>query len=469
MNEEMRHEILDRVKYFERIRPELDDIIREKRMPPEMAILCSDAKKAFTRLKRKLESDEWIYLSFELPEFVRKNDSYSNVSYGIPSNLMLLLERIVGTLESHSYSEFTFYVRILVIYEMMYGFWNSSRSGTSDTSQEAVYEAEQKMKKMTSVAEDELNHIINLSGRMKGQIQSVTESEKKASAMSATASAKVAEITMQLDQLSAQRKGLEELRESILVKMNDADNKNAQLAAFVTKYQEDGDRLLKELNQKTKQVNDQVDEVGTLVSSANSKVEELNQKSEDGLKDVEKNLNETKKNVEQVKKLMGFIADGALGKSFNQRQEKTKGKALFWLWTSLALFVVAIGWIVIVFAVFDPPTKIVWANIVINAIKSSLAVFAFGYALNEYGKERNLQEEYAFKESIALTLNTYLNRLDTCEKDEMKKLLADTVEKLYTKPVISNKEYKLMRMEPKEIAVMLKPIADVVKPLAGKE
>ena len=465
MNEKMRHEVLSRIKDFEMMKPDLDLIIREKRMPSEMAIVCSDAKKAVARLKRKMESEEWIYLPFDLSEFDRLSDLYSNLRYEHPLNLFDLVDRIVRTLGNHSYTDFTIYVRILVVYEMKYGFWSPSKSGASDISEET----EQKIKKITSVARDELNHIVTLSERMKSQIQSVSESEKKASAMSAAASAKVAEITMMLDQLSAQRKGLEELRESILVKMNDADNKNAQLAAFVTKYQEDGDRLLKELNQKTKQVNDQVDEVGTLVSSANSKVEELNQKSEDGLKDVEKNLDETKKNVEQVKKLMGFIADGALGKSFNQRQEKTKGKALFWLWTSLILFVAAIVWIVIVFTVFDPPTKIVWANIVINAIKSSLAVFAFGYALNEYGKERNLQEEYAFKESIALTLNTYLNRLDTCEKDEMKKLLADTVEKLYTKPVISNKEYKLMRMEPKEIAEMLKPIADVVKPLAGKE
>ena len=468
MDEEIRRRILDAVRYAEKIIPVFGSADMVQMMPPDLLNSCADTKKAVERLKRKLQSDDWFYLPVDLSEFVRISGFYRNGRYEMPSNLRELIEFIVRALDSKNYEKLAFYVRILVVYEMMYGFWNPSKKGNSDVSIDFV-DAAETMKKVTSMAKSELENVRDLKDRLKSQLASVADSENRATALSASASEKVAEITMLFDQLGAQRKGLEELRESILVKVNDAENKNNQLAASVAKYQEDGDKLLKELTQKTKQVYDQIDEVGVFVESANSKVNELNQKSEEGLKDVEKNLNETKESVAEVKKMMGYIGDGTLGHSFKKQREIINSKATFWLVTSLVLFIAAIAWIIVVFTVFDPPTEIVWANIVINAIKSSLAVVAFGYALNEYGKERNLQEEYAFRESIALTLNAYLNRLDACDKDEMKKLLADTVEKLYTKPVISSKEYKMMQMEPKEIAEMLKPIADVVKPFAGKE
>ena len=50
----------------------------------------------------------------------------------------------------------------------------------------------------------------------------------------------------------------------------------------------------------------------------------------------------------------------------------------------------------------------------------------------------------------------------------MKKLLMETIENLYTKPVISSKEYKLMKPDLKEIGEMVKPIADIVKPAIDK-
>lgn len=138
------------------------------------------------------------------------------------------------------------------------------------------------------------------------------------------------------------------------------------------------------------------------------------------------------------------------------------------MWTSLVLFIAAIGWIVFVFSCLKANTGVVWADILINAVKSSLAVFAFGYALNEYGKERNLQEEYAFKESVAITLTAYLERLDSCDKDEMKELLIDTVTKLYEKPVMSNKEWKFGRIKSKDISDSVKILIDSIRKLAEK-
>ena len=107
----------------------------------------------------------------------------------------------------------------------------------------------------------------------------------------------------------------------------------------------------------------------------------------------------------------------------------------------------------------------IWADILINVIKSSLMVFAFGYSLNEYNKERTLYEEYAFRESVAITLTAYLQQLESCSKEEMQKLLMDTVEKLYTKPIISTKEYKFSKLDAESIAELVKPVAQSINEL----
>jgi len=468
MNEQMRRDILNRINDYEHQTIDLDDAVKRKDMPIEIITFCADTKKALARLKRKLKSSDWVYLPTDLSKLEGMDDWYMNMPYSIPSRLLDLVIRILDALESRRYEALAFYVKILVIYEMMYGFWDPSKKEKPDASQ-AVVSAAEKMKKMTSMAKDEFDHLLELRNRLSEQIQSVAESEKKASAMSAVASEKVSEITILINDLNAQKKGLEELRESILVKVNDADNKNTQLAAFVAKYQEDGDKLLKDISQKSTKISEQIESAQALIDQVNSKIANIDEITEKSLNGVEENYAESQKKVEEIKKMMGFVGGGVLGNSFNERKKRLSKKALFWLVISVLFLLGAIWWIYYVFTHLSANTGIVWADIIINVVKSSLAVFAFGYALNEYGKERNLQEEYAFKEAVAFTLTAYLEQLNIYEKDEMKKLLTDTVEKLYTKPVISNKEYKMMQMEPKEIAEMLKPIADVVKPLAGRE
>lgn len=229
------------------------------------------------------------------------------------------------------------------------------------------------------------------------------------------------------------------------------------------------DNTVKEFFANQKIISNQIEESKKLMDKANHELEDITKISKDCLKGVEDNLESTNKSVENIKRMMGYIADGTLNHSFNKRKQGINKNAVKWFWISVISFVLAIAWIVIVFTFLRTNTGCIWADILIGAIKSSIAVFAFGFALNEYGKERNLQEEYAFREAVAGTLTAYLEQLETCEKEEMKNLLIETVEKLYTKPVISAKEYKMMKIDTKDIADSIKPIVDVVKPVAEME
>ncbi len=170
-----------------------------------------------------------------------------------------------------------------------------------------------------------------------------------------------------------------------------------------------------------------------MIDQACAKISEIDSMTENSLKDVQACLNTSNEKVEEIKKMTDFVGGGSLGGSFSKRKRNLGRKARTWLFLSLVLFGGGSWWIYNVFTRFGVHTDSVWADVVINVAMSSMAVFALIFALWEYGKERKLQEEYAFRETIVLTLTACMEQLDACNRDDVKKLLSDTVEKLCSK------------------------------------
>ena len=168
-------------------------------------------------------------------------------------------------------------------------------------------------------------------------------------------------------------------------------------------------------------------------------------------------------NAEEVRKMMGYIADGTLSHSFNNRKKDLSKRIKNWLIGCCVVAVLTIAWVCAVFFWLKADTGYEWANIVINGIKSSPMFFLLGFALAQYQKERNLMEEYAFRESVAVTLTAYLEQMPNKEDEDKRKLLMTTVEQLYTKPVIANKEYEALRLDSKDISETTKTLKELVE------
>ena len=160
---------------------------------------------------------------------------------------------------------------------------------------------------------------------------------------------------------------------------------------------------------------------------------------------------------------MGYIADGTLSHSFNNRKKDLSIRIKNWLIGCCVIAVLTIAWVCAVFFWLKADTGYEWANIVINGIKSSPMFFLLGFALAQYQKERNLMEEYAFRESVAVTLTAYLEQMPNKEDEDKRKLLMTTVEQLYTKPVIANKEYEALRLDSKDISETTKTLKELVE------
>ena len=414
MNRQQREELLDSINLLENSRDEYlhsyagvsvhDRTVRSVQLRKAL----ENVKRPFAQLCEKMKTNDWLYLPFDLPEPARVRDSELTYFGFPPKTLSQLIMLIAASIKKQNVTVLSICTRNLAVYEMMFGFWNAPQKDNLDERVAAITEAEEKTCALFDKASEEFERILKMTDLVKAQMVSVTESEQSAKAKSAEATEKVAEIQALTEQLDAQKRSLEELRESLALKMNDADDKDRQFA-------------------------EKIESAQNLIDQACAKISEIDSMTENSLKDVQACLNTSNEKVEEIKKMTDFVGGGSLGGSFSKRKRNLGRKARTWLFLSLVLFGGGSWWIYSVFTRFGVHTDSVWADVVINIAMSSMAVFALIFALWEYGKERKLQEEYAFRETIVLTLTACMEQLDACNRDDVKKLLSDTVEKLCSK------------------------------------
>ena len=414
MNRQQREELLDSISLLENSRDEYirnyagvsvhDRTVRSVQLRKAL----ENVKRPFAQLSEKMKTCDWLYLPFDLPEPARVRDSELTYFGMPPKTLTQLIVLIAASIKKQNVTVLSICTRNLAVYEMMFGFWNAPQKDNLDERVAAITEAEEKTGELFDKASEEFERILKMTDLVKTQMMSVTEAEQSAKAKSAEAAEKVAEIQSLTEQLDARKQGLEELKESLTLKMNDAEDRDRQFA-------------------------EKMESAQNLIDQACARISEIDNMTENSLKDVQACLTTSSEKVEEIKKMTDFVGGGSLGSSFSKRKRSLGRKARLWLFLSLVLFGGASWWIYNVFTRFGVHTDSVWADVVINVAMSSMAVFALIFALWEYGKERKLQEEYAFRETIVLTLTACLEQLDACNRDDVKKLLSDTVEKLCSK------------------------------------
>lgn len=414
MNRQQREELLDSINLLENSRDEYlhtyagvsvhDRTVRLVQLRKAL----ENVKLPFAQLCEKMKTCDWLYLPFDLPEPACVRDSELTY-FGLPPKTRAqLIVMIAASIKKQNVTVLSICTRNLAVYEMMFGFWNAPQKDNLDERVAAITEAEEKTCALFEKASEEFERILKMTDLVKTQMMSVTEAEQNAKAKSAEVAEKVAEIQTLTEQLNARKQGLEELKESLMLKMTDAEDKDRQFS-------------------------EKMESAQSLIDQVSAKISEIDSMTENSLKGVQACLTTSNEKVEEIKKMTDFVGGGSLGSSFSRRKRSLGWKARVWLFLSLVLFGGGSWWIYSVFTRFGVHTNSVWADVVINVAMSSMAVFALIFALWEYGKERKLQEEYAFRETIVLTLTACLEQLDACNRDDVKKLLSDTVEKLCSK------------------------------------
>ena len=124
-------------------------------------------------------------------------------------------------------------------------------------------------------------------------------------------------------------------------------------------------------------------------------------------------------------------------------------------------------WIVIVFTCLLPHFTNEWLNIMISILKTSPAFILLGFVFSQYKKERNLQEEYAFKSAVAMTLTAYsemLSESDDPKNISRQQMLLKSIEMVYNQPQIyPAKSEPLFSFNTKSLKETIETLSEAVK------
>lgn len=244
-------------------------------------------------------------------------------------------------------------------------------------------------------------------------------------------------------------------------------------ASLITQYWEQATRQKGEFDNLINQANDNLKNLNAQIDTQKSEFSNLKSditKSEDELFSTIQTTNDTLKNISNSKQqitermaeatnLLGLSADAALGGKFNNR-ETTVRKTLFWWRIAIGITAgTAVIWAICVFEHFASNSGIPLLDILVNLVKTSPGFIIMGYVMAQYNKERAIEEEYAFKAAIAMTINSYANLLQENDSDENRsrqKMLLEAVKQVYTKPQMHKENEK---NNSRELIEILKELA----------
>ena len=164
-----------------------------------------------------------------------------------------------------------------------------------------------------------------------------------------------------------------------------------------------------------------------------------------------------------IAELRGFAADGALGGVFDRRRKQLSKTVLLWIAISAIAAVTGGSWIIQVvhdYPVHDSVTGIDWGAVLTNSLRSFPALIVVYFCLAQYTKERNLEEEYAFKAAVSMSITAYASMVGM--NDERTKMLIATVQGVYTPPSLG-KPFRPFSFRTKDMVEISKSLAEVSK------
>lgn len=167
---------------------------------------------------------------------------------------------------------------------------------------------------------------------------------------------------------------------------------------------------------------------------------------------------------QEIIKLTGLAADGSLGHSFNSRKGELNVPLTFWKWGVPVMTLIVVAWVVAVFTQFFTklPDTLEWSVVATNIIKTIPMFVLLGFTVNQYTKERNLQEEYAFKAAVAMTITAYSDKLENKNNKEI--LIMDSVKNIYSPPKIqAEKSGSIFSFRTRSLSDAMKNLTEAVK------
>jgi len=405
-------------------------------------------KRVVKQFRREFTGPDWQHLPHDF--------TYPTVA---SSTVGSCLSNILSYLQQNTpFNNLVPYLQALIGYQLQYGFWDRSRLKTHDVK--------------TLDLEAKAQELSTLTKQLATQRQELEEGQKLLAAEKTKLEKYRAEKDEQFQRLTQQQNQGANLLQEINQYHTTGSTVSAKLDALlqtqqehlvaIEKRQEEEQAAFEEFSEGYTDINrDAKQQVATF---------EAKKQEFDGhltfAKETETYLQAKR---EEINKLTAGAADGALGHSFNTRRDLLDVNVKYWRQLLPWLCGITLGWILIVFTGFfgwaprlTAATDNVWLNVLLNSLKTSPLVLFLIFVIRQYNRERNLQEEYAFRAAVAMTISAYADKLTTEENKE--KIVLESVQRVYTTPRISAPDNGFgLRLPGRETNDLLKGILELLK------
>jgi hypothetical protein len=234
---------------------------------------------------------------------------------------------------------------------------------------------------------------------------------------------------------------------------NSNTNQISQLLTNSTATSEKINGLQKQQDQNVQNALEKVVQLDEFLKDRKITFKEIEEIQNDKVEVIEKQIKTFTKNLEFVEsktdffkerndyldELIGREVGASLFETFKQRKGELEKPISKWFFIVIAMAILTFCAILVIFTnafglLGEIPAEISTIRLITNSIKTLPFFFLLFYAIAQYNKERNFQEEYAFKSSVALTIKAYS---DIISKEELKdELIVKSVSGIYKSPTI---------------------------------
>lgn len=337
----------------------------------------------------------------------------------------------------------------LMYYQVRQGFWDRSAIKLHDVNTDKINAAQQQLELVQKSLSENLKKFEELKKLFETKQEEVnTFFETKKQEMT--------EVNRLLTEATASNTRITEL-------VSLATNKDTEIAG-----------VLKNVNDKVTTVTENIGTYQSSFATIETEAAILKQQLETTISTALQGLENAKQGVEfvdskreEIVRLTGMAADGSLGSKFDQRQGTLANGLSFWKWGVPIVTALAVLWVIAVFSWLPAHTDNVWINLLVNLLKTTPAFILMGFVFSQYGKERNLQEEYAFKSAVAMTLTAYSSMLEKGDDEANKtrqEMLLKSIQQVYLQPRIHpEKPERIFSMNGKHLKDAIQTLSEAVK------
>ena len=337
----------------------------------------------------------------------------------------------------------------LMYYQIRQGFWDRSKVKLHDVNTDKINTAQEQLELVRKNLTDNLKIFNNVKVQFDDKFEEINT-------FFTTKKQEMNEVNTLLSEATTSNTKITELVAS-------SSNKDTEI-----------DGILKNIKDKVNTVSESIIEYETTFTAIKKDSSALKLELDSTIETALQNLTKSKEGIDfiqsnraEIVRLTGMAADGSLGSKFDQRQKTLTNGLSFWKWGVPIVTIISILWVLIVFTCLGTSTGNVWINLLINLLKTSPAFILMGFVFSQYNKERNLQEEYAFKSAVAMTLTAYSSMLENKDEDLNKtrqEMLLQSIQQVYSQPRIhSEKSEKLNSLNSNHLKEAIQTLSEAIK------